>query len=114
MQDSQEENILSGKVFKRIYRQVNMRMNLSDEKLFFDFLQLNGPTAHNVDMITLTSSYNLGSTSNEKSFPWAKSPSANEASDATTTDKSQLFKTSTVFNLKQLDKLVNIVSIEYY
>ena len=41
---------MKGKLFKDLYRNINIRMSKDDEKLLFDYLQLNGPTASNVDM----------------------------------------------------------------
>jgi len=34
-----------GKSFKDLYRHVNVRMTRGDEKTFFDYLMLNGPSS---------------------------------------------------------------------
>lgn len=40
--DTELTGVIKGKNFKRIYRQVNLRMNLNDEKEFFDFMAISG------------------------------------------------------------------------
>jgi len=80
--------LIPGKNFKDFYRHINVRMGQPDEQLLFSYLQLNGPSSQAADII-----------SNQDSMPSTESKKRDHKA---------------IFNLRQLDKLIDSYSKEHY
>ena len=98
--DSQGTELLPGKVFKDLYRHVNIRMAAQDEAIFFDFLQLNGPTA--------------GKSGSETIVPLSARDQnlVDDGSQQKSEDKQ--YSKKAIFNMQQLAKLLDYLSKEHY
>ena len=95
--DSSRSNQIFGKNFKDLYRYVNVRMARPDEQILFNFLKLNV-------------SQNLSS--NFATSPRNTDRGTNMTSDRTS--ETMEFSNRTIFNLKQLDKLIDHFAKEHY
>lgn len=82
--DTSRSDSVPGKNFKDLYRHINIRMTRPDEKVFFDFLMLHGPSTKLV------------------------SP------DSSSAEFEPEFKNRAIFNLKQLDKIIDFFAKEFY
>ena len=82
-----------GKNFKDLYRHINVRMSKLDEKTFFDFLMMNGPLKQNRPVSPMSSGARSSSTAN---------------------DDIGHFNNRAIFNLKQLDKLIDFFCKENF
>ena len=78
-------------------------MGTNEEKLLFDYLQLNGPS----------SPFEKGKRDGSLETPITSARDQNPVQDETPRKKS-MYKNQVIFNLKQLDKLIDAFSKEFF